>query len=303
MASNARRPKDYKPFLIAVGDSGCFSENMAYQMPFDTLAAYGLFIKHSPYKVFPQIKNIVTQDWPDENGEDVWLPRTGIVNKAYDYDAEFIYYADDGMATENIRKFCDMIKGKWLQIYDTYTGMGRRAVYVTEFDADPPFKRRKIQLTEANGQPAIRDYVYFNVKFRVNDPSTNIVLVENLIPFIPSARKNGLYDSSGGETNLGELSLTDIDENLTGYSFVLRSNFAAYVKLIGEWYYDSAQTSGTIVNTIYLKPGQVFKLQKSILDFLCDRLPGYTGLSKLSVAIYPEDSTAAGFSFELLIYN
>ena len=109
---------------------------------------------------------------------DVWLPKTGIVNKAYDFDAEFIYYADDGMATENIRDFANEIKGKWLQIYDTYTKMGRNGVYVSEFDADPPFKRRKIQTRELdeNGTPAIRDYVYFKVKFRVNDPNTDVVL-------------------------------------------------------------------------------------------------------------------------------
>lgn len=175
--SSIRRPKNYKPFLIAVGEDGCYSDSMIYQPPFDTLDKYGLFIKHSPYKAFPQIKNLVTQDWPDEQGEDVWLPKTGIVNKAYDYEVEFIYYADDGMATERIRDFCDEIKGKWLQIYDTYTGMGRKGVYVTEFDADPAFKRRKVQtIFLKDGTPAVRDYVYFKVKFRINNPNTDIVL-------------------------------------------------------------------------------------------------------------------------------
>lgn len=178
MASSAKRPKNYLPFLIAVGEAGSYKESMVYQRPFDTLEKYGLFIKHAPYKAFPQIKNLVTQDWPDENGEDVWLPKTGIVNKAYDFNAEFIYYADDGMATENIRAFANEIKGKWLQIYDTYTKMGRKGVYVSEFDPDPPFKRRKIQVRELDesGTPAIRDYVYFKVKFMVNDPNTDVVL-------------------------------------------------------------------------------------------------------------------------------
>ena len=178
MDSQYRIPKDYKPFLIAVGEDGCSREDMVYASPFDTLEAYGLYIKHTPYKAFPQIKNLVSQDWPDEHGEDVWLPKTGIVNKAYDMDVEFIYYADDGMATENIRAFANEIKGKWLQIYDTYTKMGRNGVYVSEFDADPPFKRRKIQTRtlDDGAAPAIRDYVYFKVKFRINDPNTDVVL-------------------------------------------------------------------------------------------------------------------------------
>ena len=174
--NNYKRPKDYQPFLISVGEAGCYSaDSKAYQKPFDTLAKYGLYVKHAPYKAFPPIKTPVTQDWPDEHGEDVYLPMTGIVNKAYDYDVEFIYYADDGLATENIRAFCDEIKGKWLQVYDTYTKMGRKGVYVSEFDADPPFKRRKMVVPEGSA-PAIRDYVSFKVKFRVNDPNTNVVL-------------------------------------------------------------------------------------------------------------------------------
>ena len=177
MQGNIRIPKDYQPFLISVGESGCYKESgMKYEKPFDTLRSYGLFIKHAPYKVFPQIKNIVTQDWPDEHGEDVFLPKSGIINKAYDYEVEFIYLADDGMATERIRAFCDKIKGKWLQIYDTYTIMGRKGVYVEEFDSDPTIRRRKVMGVDQDGASIIRDYVYFKVKFRVNDPDTNVVL-------------------------------------------------------------------------------------------------------------------------------
>ncbi len=175
MTNSARRPKNYLPFLIAVGQAGCYSDSMVYEKAFDTLADYGLFIKHSPYKAYPSIKNLISQDWPDENGEDVWLPVTGMVTKAYDYDVEFIYYADDGLATDNIRAFCDKIKWKWLQIYDTYSKMGRKAVYVAEFDPDPPFKRRRLKVEDGEA-PKIRDYVSFKVKFKINDPNTDIVL-------------------------------------------------------------------------------------------------------------------------------
>lgn len=185
--------RDYKPFLIAVGVSGCYTEMMEYEEPFDTKSSYNLWIKHAPYKVFPQIKDIVTQDWKDEQGEDVWLPPTGVMSAAYDYDVEFVYYENDGMANENIRAFIERIKGKWLKIYDTYTGLGRKGVYVKEFDADPPFKRR------ANSVGSSRDYVSFKVKFRVNDPNTDVLLV--------------LGESGEGVENVGsaESSIRDID--------------------------------------------------------------------------------------------
>jgi len=170
-------PKNYLPLLIAVGPSGCYKADLSgYEKPFDTFRKYRLYIKHVPYKVFPQIKEIVTQDWSDEHGEDVWLPPSGVVNKAYDLDTEFIYFADDGMATQRIRAFCNEIKGKWLQIYDTYSQMGRRGVYVSEFDGDPAFKRRRIPVGDGSGNVVYRDYVAFKVKFRVNDPNTDIVL-------------------------------------------------------------------------------------------------------------------------------
>ena len=86
-------PKNYLPLLIAVGPSGCYKADLSgYDKPFDTFRKYRLYIKHVPYKVFPQIKEIVTQDWPDEHGEDVWLPPSGVVNKAYDLDTELSPY-------------------------------------------------------------------------------------------------------------------------------------------------------------------------------------------------------------------
>lgn len=155
----------YKPFLIAVGRAGAYSDDMTYDPPFDTRESFGLWIKHIPYTTFPKIKDVVAQNWADEQGEDVWLPTTGIMNDAYDLSVEFVYYANDGMANERIRAFVERIRGKWLKIHDGYTNIGRQAVYLQEFDQEPTFLRR-----------GLKDVVIFKVSFRVNDPSTNITL-------------------------------------------------------------------------------------------------------------------------------
>ena len=54
---------DYKPFLIAVGSSGCYSSGISYAQSFDTKKEYGLYVKHSPFTFRPRVKNIITQEW------------------------------------------------------------------------------------------------------------------------------------------------------------------------------------------------------------------------------------------------
>lgn len=157
----------YLPFLISVGQSGAFQDNMKYATPFDTKEEFGLWIKHVPFTPYPKNKELVTQSWADEQGEDVYLSPNGVMSEAYDLEVEFVYYASDGLANERIQAFIDRIKGKWLRIYDCYTRMGRQGVYLEEFGSDPTFQRR-----------GLKDTVLFKVKFRVNDPQTNIILTQ-----------------------------------------------------------------------------------------------------------------------------
>lgn len=154
----------YQPLLISVGAAGCFSSSMTYSVPFDTNAQYGLVIKHAPFSIAPKPKNIITQSWKDEDGDDVFLPGT-ITREAYDLELEFVYFQPDNDANSQIRKFVSDISGKWLKVYDTYTKIGRQAVYMVEADDDPQFRRREG-----------RDCLVFKVKFRVNDPNTNVQL-------------------------------------------------------------------------------------------------------------------------------
>lgn len=154
---------DYQPLLIRVSTTaGCYSSSLTYGKPFDTNAQYGLLIKHAPFSISPKPKNIIKQEWKDQNGDDVYLPST-VVYEAYDLELEFVYFEPDNNANAMIRQFIADISGKWLKIYDTYTNIGRQAVYLEEVEEDPTFKRR-------NG----RDCLVFKVKFRVNDPNTNV---------------------------------------------------------------------------------------------------------------------------------
>lgn len=155
----------YLPLLIQTSKTaGAFSDDLEYNQAFDTLAKFGLYIKHSPFTLRPKPKNIISQTWRDVDGDDEYIPSV-ITHEPYEMELEFIYYRFDGMADVNIRHFVSLIEGKWLRMYETYTGMGRQAIRLIECDDNPTFKRR-----------GLHDYAQFKMIFKVNDPDTDIKL-------------------------------------------------------------------------------------------------------------------------------
>lgn len=155
----------YLPLLIQTSKSaGAFSSSLEYNPVFDTLERFGLYIKHSPFTLRPKPKNIISQTWKDQNGDDEYIPSV-ITHEPYEMELEFVYYRNDGMANVNIQTFIDTIEGKWLKIYDSYTQIGRQAIRMIECDEDPTFKRR-----------GLNDFAQFKIKFKVNDPDTDVSL-------------------------------------------------------------------------------------------------------------------------------
>lgn len=167
----------FKDFWIAVGEPGAYSNSMQYGEVFGVNARFGIKIKHAPYSPMPKIKNVVTQSWKDEDGDDVWLPRTiestqggvttykpAITHEAVDYIPKFVIFGDAAVMNSNqaIRDLIKAIEGRWLKIYDEYTQMGYEGVYLVDTDDDPRFKRRSY------------DYVEFELKFKVNGPNIDV---------------------------------------------------------------------------------------------------------------------------------
>ena len=151
----------YKPLYIKIGQSGTYSDAMPYGEYIDTREKYGLWVKSVPFVIQPTIKNIVVQDWKDEDGEDTYIPTNPTI-KAYDLSVSLIYLWDDGMANTRIQSFVDDLRGKWLQITDTYTQKTYKGAYLVEVDGTPKFLRR-----------GTRDYVEFQAKFKCNYPASN----------------------------------------------------------------------------------------------------------------------------------
>lgn len=134
--------------------------------PFDD---WGIVCKDFPFKLYGEAKELPSQDWHDEHGDDEYIPSELRIS-AYEIDVEFVYKGDMNTANTNIMAFLDYLTGKGgtgaeLMVYDTYTRIGRQGVRYVSVDDDIFWRQ------EEGG-----DVVVFVVTFKVNDPTTDITL-------------------------------------------------------------------------------------------------------------------------------
>ncbi len=155
---------EYKRLLI--------KQNYSGSQVIDTLEQFNVACQEFPYKNLPEIKDLPKRDWPDENGEDIYIPSSGLRFKAYDIDVKMLYVGTESNMSTQIKSFIDFLYGRntggnpSLTIYDEYTKTGRQGVIVTNVDNEL-FVYDDVN-TEAIAQ--------FKVKFRVTDPINNVVL-------------------------------------------------------------------------------------------------------------------------------
>lgn len=124
-------------------------------------------VKHVPFKVYPDMKDIPSYDWKDSSGDDEFLPDTPVY-KAYEMECEFLFIGEHGTANSQIKSFISYLSSDgYFSIYDTYTKVGRTKVrYVSN---SPSVLYRREEMT---------DKVIFELTLKVNDPITDITLVK-----------------------------------------------------------------------------------------------------------------------------
>lgn len=135
----------------------------------DTFDNWGIVCKDFPFNLYGEAKELSSQDWMDEDGEDEYVP-SELKIASYEMDVEFVYKGDMNTANVKIREFLDYLTGRGgtgaeLQVYDTYTKIGRQKVRFVSIEDDIFWRQ------EEGG-----DVVVFVVKFKVNDPVTDITL-------------------------------------------------------------------------------------------------------------------------------
>lgn len=146
-----------------------FQKEKENALVYDTKSQWGIVCKEFPFVLFDRTKELPSKSWPDEDGEDVFFPESLRI-EAYDIEVEFAYKGDIGSANTKIMSFINYLTGNSdngtsLKVYDAFTQIGRRGIYVKSV-GNNMFVRR-----EDEG-----DVIVFNVEFRVTDPATEIIL-------------------------------------------------------------------------------------------------------------------------------
>ena len=101
----------------------------------DSLAHFGIVCTEFPFKPGGETKDLPKRDWPEEDGEDTYIPDK-LPLKAYDLEAEMCYKGDLGTAYDKIMAFQNYLTGEngdgaTLKIYNSHTGIGRQGLYLS----------------------------------------------------------------------------------------------------------------------------------------------------------------------------
>lgn len=137
----------------------------------DLLSAFNIGIQSISYKMLPEIKDLPTRNWLDEDGEDVYVP--SIVHiKSYDLEVTFVYKGNEQSIYQDVPGFIKFLYGHnesavgaRLAIYDEFTRTGRKDVFVKSV-SDDVFYYEEFDSDSIGA---------FKVKFCVCDPSTDVV--------------------------------------------------------------------------------------------------------------------------------
>lgn len=151
---------NYKPFLIKKLKEGSIVRDSS---------EWNIYVKHIPFQIAGEVKNVNTETWLDESGDDEFVP-DNLLYKAYEMVCEFVFIGTHGTANAKINEFIAYLtKDSMFSIYDTYTKVGRTKVRLSKGVDDPSVMYRR------DGE---NDVVVFSISLKVNDPTTEIKLTK-----------------------------------------------------------------------------------------------------------------------------
>lgn len=130
----------------------------------DLVSDFGMVCISFPFQLGFETKEVTTDDWIEEDGEDSFEPDI-LPLKAYDLEAEIGYQGSDFKT--KLKSFLDYLigvdgDGVKLKVYNPHSKIGRKGLRFLKYE------------------PVISssDVFTFKVTFRVTDPRTEISLVK-----------------------------------------------------------------------------------------------------------------------------
>lgn len=125
---------------------------------------YEMRVVEFPTIIYGKPKNIASRSYFDQTGDYEYIPST-IYYESVEFSIKFAYKGTKDTAHTKIATFLAYLSGAELTIYSAFLGVGRQKCRVS--DAVEPIKFYR------DGK---KDLVEFSVKFKCNDPNTNVTL-------------------------------------------------------------------------------------------------------------------------------
>lgn len=137
----------------------------------DSVRDFGMYCKDVPFTMFGEAKELVSDNFTDEDGEDEYIPSV-LPMKSYTMEVTFAFKGDRDSANKALRNFVSYLTGRdsnsegaEFDMYSTYTEIGRQKCRFVSLSNDA-------ELVREDGY----DILFPKITFKVNDPVTDIKL-------------------------------------------------------------------------------------------------------------------------------
>lgn len=148
---------NYKGILFQVGTGAVTSSTK-----------WGCYVAESPYLPVPKkAKNITSQSWYDEHGDDEYIPTT-LYYESIEANLKFVYKGTVSDAKTNIKAFITYLSGGYFKFYDEFHKVGRQQVRLIGFSDEA-------ELTYVSNA-SDECVATFAIEVKINDPITDITL-------------------------------------------------------------------------------------------------------------------------------
>lgn len=153
----------YKGLKIKVGNAAAF----------DTATSYGIYVKDFPFIPVPlKQKNVFSQSWYDENGDDEYIPTTAYYEPVT-ISVPFVYVGTLDACMTNIRAFITAISNVEFSFYDTYSTVGRQKCRMVSYSENASVLAYRGTSDSPSTQKVKAE---FTLEIKINDPVTNITI-------------------------------------------------------------------------------------------------------------------------------
>ena len=109
---------------------GTGSNGSAYPVC-ESVAKWGVWCKDIPFKILDKVKDPAKRTWPDEHGDDEYIPSDGLYLEAYSMKIEFGCKKMSGVndVRQKVGEFLEYLRSSgMMKLYSSHTRIGRQNV-------------------------------------------------------------------------------------------------------------------------------------------------------------------------------